>query len=87
MESILPSSWRQKAYDDMGFDQAVPFGLGDEGPSGGVQYVEPVSARNNQFYKPDRVLRFTGEANKKDPWPCAAIQEDYMPMAGDDDFY
>jgi hypothetical protein len=87
MESILPISWRQKVYDDMGFDKAVPFNLGDEGPSGGIQYVEPASARNNKFYKPDRVQRFTGDANKRDPWPCAANQDDYnMAMMGDDEY-
>lgn len=76
MESLLPKSWRQKAYDEMGFEERVPFSMGDWGPSGGIQQIEPAYVRNNKYYKPDRIQRYTGEANVRDPWPVSSNIDD-----------
>ncbi len=39
---ILPMSARKKLFDEMRFDEPVPFNQGDAGPSGGIQ-VRPRS--------------------------------------------
>mmetsp|Transcript_2696 Transcript_2696/g.4349 ORF Transcript_2696/g.4349 Transcript_2696/m.4349 type:complete len:825 (+) Transcript_2696:1622-4096(+) len=52
------------------FDEPLNFGPGDDGPSGGIACDEPASVRSNSKYRPDRVMRFTADATKKDPWPA-----------------
>uniref|UniRef100_A0A7S1E185 Globin domain-containing protein n=1 Tax=Hemiselmis andersenii TaxID=464988 RepID=A0A7S1E185_HEMAN len=76
MEALLPHSLRCKLFDGMEFDKPVPFNIGDSGPCGGLQVLEPAKIRNRPHYKPDRVLRFTGEANHTDPWPTLAQSYD-----------
>jgi len=77
MESLLPVAHRQKLFDSMEFEKPVPFNLGDSGPSGGLQVFELAKIRNESYYRPDRVFRYTGEADSNDPWPsiCRCKEE------------
>lgn len=68
-ESILPSFYRQRFYDQCAFDKPLPFDNGDLGPAGGIQVLEAAYIRATSKYVPDRILRAVGEASKSDPWP------------------
>lgn len=84
MESLLTENFHVKLFKRMGFDQPLDFENGDDGPSGGVQDLEPASIRSDPKYVADRILRFTGEASDKDPWPSKTISPDeYEDDAGD----
>jgi len=67
MEDFLPLSWRKRIFGSYGFEHLLPFeGPSDLGPAGGIQVYED---DNNEYYIPDRIFRFTGDAAPKDPWP------------------
>jgi len=66
IEGFLPYFIRKRIFDDVGFDQPLPFSSNDSGPAGGVQMFERDDMPN---YVPDRILRFTGDASPEDPWP------------------
>jgi len=78
MESLLPISFRKRRFEELGFDLPLDFDDGDMGPEGGVVDTEPASIRSHPKYKPDRILRFTGEASVSDPWPSQllAVEEE-----------
>jgi len=73
IESFLSQHYRKKLWDELNFDLPLQFEPGDDGPSGGVQVLEPASVRAQVKYVPDRVLRFPGEASPLDPWPVDPI--------------
>ena len=50
-----------------GFDEPLPFSFSDVGPTGGIQ--EWVSDAEVEYYIPDRIKRYTGDASADDPWP------------------
>jgi len=60
---------RTKYFDELGFENPLEFDNGDAGPPGGLQVLEPASVRADPRYIPDRIMRYTGEANENDPWP------------------
>jgi len=78
MESLIPIKYRLAFFKRMGFDQPLDFEVGDDGPSGGIQELELASIRSDPKYKPDRILRFTGEASPNDPWPSQTVSDDKM---------
>jgi hypothetical protein len=69
VESFLSQTTRQRFYDELNFDKPMEFDNGDEGPTGGVQFMELAAVRAGQFYVPDRIQRFTGNASALDAWP------------------
>jgi len=69
IESFLSEKYRIKVWNEFNFDLPLQFDAGDDGPSGGIQVLEPASVRAAKKYVPDRVLRFPGEAKSTDPWP------------------
>ena len=66
IESFLPMRWRRSYFVGLQFDKQLPFTRNDMGPEGGIQCIEP---DDNPCYVPDRIIRFTGDASPKDPWP------------------
>jgi len=87
MESLLPLHYRIKLFKSMGFDEPLDFEVGDDGPSGGIQELEPASIRSDPKYQPDRILRFTGEASASDPWPSSTITEPGQELEREEDDY
>ena len=69
IESIMSVKRRTKYFDELGFENPLEFDNGDAGPPGGLQVLEPASVRADPRYIPDRIMRYTGEANENDPWP------------------
>jgi len=69
VESFLPMRWRRSIFRALQFDSPLPFSRSDMGPEGGIQCIEP---DDSPFYIPDRIIRFSGDASRKDPWPTAS---------------
>mmetsp|Transcript_3832 Transcript_3832/g.9312 ORF Transcript_3832/g.9312 Transcript_3832/m.9312 type:complete len:130 (+) Transcript_3832:2113-2502(+) len=69
IESVLSQAMRTRIYDVFAFDQPLEFDSGDLGPTGGVQVRENAAVRSHPTYVPDRILRFPGDADPKEPWP------------------
>lgn len=67
LEAGLHLSKRQKLYDELKFDQRLPFEGLDMGVPGGVQVREPL--HKWPIVETDRVIRFTGAAGRGEPWP------------------
>eukprot|EP00282_Hemiselmis_andersenii_P004562 CAMPEP_0114150866 /NCGR_PEP_ID=MMETSP0043_2-20121206/22952_1 /TAXON_ID=464988 /ORGANISM="Hemiselmis andersenii, Strain CCMP644" /LENGTH=80 /DNA_ID=CAMNT_0001245667 /DNA_START=1 /DNA_END=243 /DNA_ORIENTATION=+ len=63
-------SYRNRIFNELGFDNPLDFDNGDQGPPGGVQVMEPAIIRAHPKYCPDRIQRFTGSCLPTDPWPC-----------------
>ena len=76
MESLIPMNYRIMFFKRMRFDDPLDFENGDDGPSGGIQVLEPGWIRSDPKYVPDRILRFTGDSSEKDPWPSQTINDD-----------
>lgn len=72
LESFMPMRWRRRLFVGLGFDKPLPFTPNDMGPEGGIQCLEP---DDSEYYLPDRIIRFTGDASPKDPWPEAEAQQ------------
>jgi hypothetical protein len=78
LESFIPMWIRQRLFVGLGFNTPVPFTPNDLGPEGGIQCLEP---DDSEYYVPDRIIRFTGDASPKDPWP----EEEAPRKKGEDD--
>ena len=78
LESFIPMRWRRRLFVGLGFDKPLPFTPNDMGPEGGIQCLEP---DDSEYYLPDRIIRFTGDASPKDPWP----EEEAQQIKGEDD--
>jgi len=74
-ESYLSVTTRKRFYDECGFDKPVEFDNGDEGPTGGIQFMEIASIRAQKYYIADRIMRSTGTASALDPWPPTIEKE------------
>mmetsp|Transcript_29780 Transcript_29780/g.71770 ORF Transcript_29780/g.71770 Transcript_29780/m.71770 type:complete len:1445 (+) Transcript_29780:115-4449(+) len=72
VESSLSMSYRNRIFNELGFDNPLDFDNGDQGPPGGVQVMEPASIRAHPKYCPDRIQRSTGSSLPTDPWPSMA---------------
>ena len=78
LESFMPMRWRRRLFVGLGFNKPLPFTPNDLGPEGGIQCLEP---DDSEYYVPDRIIRFTGDASPKDPWP----EEEAPRKKGEDD--
>ena len=78
LESFIPMRIRRRLFVGLGFDKPLPFSPNDFGPEGGIQCLEP---DDSEHYLPDRIIRFTGDASPKDPWP----EEEAQQIKGEDD--
>ena len=78
LESFIPMWIRRRLFVGLGFNTPLPFSPNDLGPEGGIQCLEP---DDSEYYVPDRIIRFTGDASPKDPWP----EEEAPRKKGEDD--
>ena len=72
LESFIPMWIRRRLFVGLGFNTPLPFSPNDLGPEGGIQCLEP---DDSEYYVPDRIIRFTGDASPKDPWPKEEAQQ------------
>ena len=75
VESVLSLKYRKKIFTELGFQDALEFDNGDEGPPGGIQIKEPASVRAHPKYCPDRIQRSTGSTNPADAWPSISAAD------------
>ena len=62
-----------------GLTRGAPEAFGHSTHSGHpIQCLEP---DDSEYYVPDRIIRFTGDASPKDPWP----EEEAQQKNGEDD--
>lgn len=73
MESFLSLRYRNRIFNDLGFDIPLELDQNDHGPAGGIQVFQDCAVRSHPKYVPDRVIRFPGDASPTDPWPSDVL--------------